>query len=149
MIPLLCFKILHKNVSVDMSTSRWYYFLDRKKENLFMYLAKAKVSLYFGSLRHNSAGLRFAKVFKLTNHPGLWYDKFSCYALSTIYWMGWSMAAETVGLGQPDIAWSSTFLQLEQDFFNHLVNVQWLTAPWPFIPEMFWVASKLWPITMG
>ena len=44
------------------------------------------------------------------------------------------------------MAWLSRFLQPEQNFFNHLLTVQWSIAPWPFTQQMFWFASVvLWP----
>ena len=60
--------------------------------------------------------------------------------------MVWSMASKFTVLGQHDLAWLSRFLQLEQNFLNHLVTVLQSTAPSPFEQQMFLVASTvLWP----
>ena len=51
--------------------------------------------------------------------------------------MAWCTASESLDLDIPNVAWSSKFLQPEQNFLNNLVTVLWLTAPLPS-------AERLW-----
>ena len=46
--------------------------------------------------------------------------------------MAWRTALESMILGLSDLAWSSGFLQPEQNFLNHLLNVLLSTAFSPF-----------------
>ena len=50
-----------------------------------------------------------------------------------------SLYLESMVFGLPDLAWLPTFLQSKQNFLKYLVTLLWSTAPWPFIPEIFWL----------
>ena len=41
--------------------------------------------------------------------------------------MTWNMVLKSTFLGLPDLAWSSRFLQPEQNFLNYMVTILWLT----------------------
>ena len=65
--------------------------------------------------------------------------------LTKFFFMVLSTALESTVLALPDLAWSSRFLQPEQNFLNHPFTVLWSTAPWPFMQQIFLIAFvALW-----
>ena len=57
--------------------------------------------------------------------------------------MVWNTASESTVLDQPELAWSSSFLQLGQNFLNYLVTLIWSTAPSPFAQQIvFWLLLR-------
>ena len=87
----------------------------------------------------------FVKVVKVINHSGLW-NGWAHLILSEYDSMASSTALECLFLDLYDLFWLLRLLQPEQNFLNHLVTLQWLTASSPFAQQMFLVASLvLWP----
>ena len=55
-----------------------------------------------------------------------------CDFMTGFAFMAWSTASESTVLDLPDLIWSSRFLPSAWNFFNHLLTVLWLTAPYAF-----------------
>ena len=51
--------------------------------------------------------------------------------------IAWSTALKSTVFGRLDLPWSSSFLQLERNFLNHLVIVLWSTVLSTFVLQIF------------
>ena len=58
----------------------------------------------------------------------------------TIWKITWKCFNIGMNLGLPNLIWSLRFLQLQQNYLNHLVTLLWLTVYSSFAPQMFLVA---------
>lgn len=90
----------------------------------------------------------FAEVTKITNYIHriarcrVHLTPSECYS-PYLPRLAWGTISKSTVSRQPDLVWSSSYLQPEQIFLNHLPNILWSTEPLSFARKMFFVVSTV------
>ena len=110
----------------------------------WFYQGVSTVLQYFVHVTHNSAASdTSAEIIKVMNHTGFWDAELAWYSPSATHWICLHGLKHGLGIHVSRSTWPCLiiFLQLKQNFLNHLLIVLWSTVSSLFALQMFLVVS--------
>ena len=117
-------------------------------DKYLIHLGQSKVLQYFGNVWHNSVYPdMFVEIMKAMNYNGLKGAKLTRFSPNDTCRIWLCGLKHGFGIHHFSATWSCLIVEIlpiQTKFFNHLVSVLWLTAPFLFAQHMFLVASTVW-----